>query len=331
MSPNGANLGQVMNPTPKSKKITIGCVPEHFSGPIYFGQCHNIFSSHLIDLEIVNQPGGTGQMIDSISMSKIEIGVTLTEGTVLKACKDLIDNVENPLKVLGSYTLSTLRWAISISPSSTKTSIADLKGCKIGISRYGSGSHIMAIVMALQNNFITSDGTGFEFVILDNISGLLKGIKDGIIDCFLWEVITTKPYYDTNIVKLLDIVQAPWDSFVLSTNSKDPFTNFFSSLGEAFTEFKKEFKGNGIKPNGIDMLLTRNDIFHYPNREDVEEWFDQVEFSENPSILSKSMMLRCINSLIKANLIDKIAFARWEREHGTLMVEAICHRYTSFK
>jgi sulfonate transport system substrate-binding protein len=138
-------------------------------------------------------------MINLLNDAKIDVAITLTEGTVLRtkcsdigACKDLLEYTPNPLQIIGSYTQSTLNWAVATAKDSCFKSKYDLRNTKVGISRFGSGSHIMAVVFAFQSGWITKEGIGFEFVLLDNIEGLLRGIETGEIDVFLWEMITTK-------------------------------------------------------------------------------------------------------------------------------------------
>ena len=45
-----------------SAQIRIGSVPEHFSSPLYIGEKRGIFKQHLVDVELVNCPGGTGEV-----------------------------------------------------------------------------------------------------------------------------------------------------------------------------------------------------------------------------------------------------------------------------
>ncbi len=128
-------------------------------------------------------------MIKKLEEQKVNMVKALSEGIILRACNDVLHGKEHPIKLLGSYTQSPLCWSIAVSPKCTYTSKKDLMGRRIGISRFGSGSHIMAIVMALLNGWIDFP---FEFVVLNDIRGLLNGIANDTIDAFLWEVITTK-------------------------------------------------------------------------------------------------------------------------------------------
>jgi ABC-type nitrate/sulfonate/bicarbonate transport system substrate-binding protein len=173
-------------------------------------------------------PCGTGEMIAALENEDIDISVSLTEGIVAKAINqrlqalDLVadekksstgsnEHVQDSfLTIMGLYVSSPLTWSIAIAPQSNMTRISELDGGKIGISRYGSGSHIMAIILGV------SLGISFEFVVCGSITGLLQAVQEEKIDAFLWELITTKPYYEEGRLKMLDTLTSPWPAFVFA-------------------------------------------------------------------------------------------------------------------
>ncbi|POW21400.1 hypothetical protein PSHT_02445 [Puccinia striiformis] len=53
-------------------------------------------------------------------------------------------------KLIGAYVTSPLNWAVITGTNTKYKAITDLKGQKMGISRPGFGSQVMALVMALQ-------------------------------------------------------------------------------------------------------------------------------------------------------------------------------------
>ncbi len=123
------------------------------------------------NIELVLQPSGTGQMLTSFDASqsggqKIDVAVALTEALITGIAKGRTD-----YSLVGSYVRTSLNWAVitGTSPAAAAyNSIDDLKNTKIGISRIGSGSQIMASVMALQHNWSTSgDHAELEFKVND--------------------------------------------------------------------------------------------------------------------------------------------------------------------
>lgn len=133
-----------------NSKLRVGYVPEHFSMPLLqlaaspWGQEH---------LELVPQPSGTGQMLTSFNgddplARQIDVAIALTEALIAGIAKGRQD-----YELVGTYVKSSLNWAVitgTDAKASQYSSIDDLRGTRIGISRIGSGSQIMASVMALQ-------------------------------------------------------------------------------------------------------------------------------------------------------------------------------------
>ena len=54
----------------------------------------------------------------------------------------------NPSKLIGTYVASPLTWGAHVRQSSPLQSMADVDGATFGVSRMGSGSHLMACVDA---------------------------------------------------------------------------------------------------------------------------------------------------------------------------------------
>ena len=152
-------------------------------------------------------------MISALENETIDISVSLTEGIIAKAVNQRINakadqEADSYLTIMGSYISSPLTWSIAVAVDSKFEHPSQLS--KIGISRYGSGSHIMAILLAAQL------GISFEFVVCGSISGLIQAVQDGKADAFLWELITTNPYYEDGLVRMLDTLTSPWSAFVFA-------------------------------------------------------------------------------------------------------------------
>ena len=79
-------------------------------------------------------------MIEAVKNGEIDACVALTEGLVADASKG------SDVCLSGTYVASPLCWAVSVGANALST-IDDLRGKTFGISRYGSGSHLMALVL----------------------------------------------------------------------------------------------------------------------------------------------------------------------------------------
>ena len=100
-----------------------------------------------VDVEFVVKKCGTGAMIESLKAEEVDMIVALTEGLVADITKG------SDVRILGTYVQSPLCWAISAGSPSAIHSTGDLKGGTFAISRYGSGSHLMAYVLAMQRGW----------------------------------------------------------------------------------------------------------------------------------------------------------------------------------
>ncbi|KAJ3255244.1 hypothetical protein HK103_006379 [Boothiomyces macroporosus] len=268
----GLNLQQ--NP------ITLGCVPEHFSGPLYLSPSPSV--------NIKSCPGET--------------------------CSQLLETNSTSINLSGSYTNSSLCWSVAVAPDSKIKKLQDLRGGKIGISRLGSGSHIMAVVLAMQNGW-----PDFEFVILNDINGLIKGVNEGTADAFMWE-----PYYDKKVLSMLDTFYSPWPAFMLATRTQSRFNipEFQKYLKTCISEFVDNFESKGLP-----LLVEKKDVFHYPDSADVKTWFKDVKFTSDPHLVQRSSLQHCVDTLVKANLIDSKLLKEWEDANGKI-VERICQNVT---
>ena len=293
--------------------LKVGCVPEHFSVPLL--QCESS------SLNIVSMPCGTGQMITALKEGEIEASVSLFEGIIAKAVNerlDLEEKEDNRLCLLGMFTDSPLTWSIAVSPDSCYTHVSQLK--TIGISRYGSGSHIMAIVLGMNLGIV------FDFVVCGNIKGLLDSVNQGHSDAFLWEVVTTKPYYDEGIVKMLDTLTSPWPAFCFASTVASS-TVHTSQLHAFLKKMQSTAIPNFISTfytKGIDYILS-SPTLHYKSKPDLESWFVATRFTKSIPCVSRDQIRKCMDVLVRAKVIDGDKLAEWQQEHDKSIIEEICN------
>ncbi|KAJ3119881.1 hypothetical protein HK098_005072 [Nowakowskiella sp. JEL0407] len=308
-----------------NKKVRIGCVPEHFSSPLYQ------LSSSYDDIELVICPGGTGEMIQLLTTGKLDIIVALTEGLLAS-----LSNNESRFKLIGTYVSSPLTWSVATHPDKkphhTFTAASDasqeelesrweiLKDSKIGVSRFGSGSHLIPFVMAdrmgwLDSNKKTKSDSGsvlkgsggdasvlpFEFVVQKDIHGLRNGIVSKETDAFLWERFTTKPYYDSGELYHFTSVTPPWSAFMLaaSTDFIKSDSSRLAPLLEKITKATSSFAAEQNRSASIDFIHKK---FGY-NVNDVDSWFKTVRYPQNARQVSEKVVWDCVGILRKAGLV----------------------------
>lgn len=133
--------------------------------------------------------------------SDVDIVIALTEALITGISKKSADykivgsssipplSVPSSLRpsLAGTYVTSPLNWAVQVGLDSPYQNIADLRGQKIGISRIGSGSQVMASYMALREGWVDAKGKveKVEFEVLDTFKGLRDGVNDGKATAFV--------------------------------------------------------------------------------------------------------------------------------------------------
>lgn len=106
----------------------------------------------------------------------------------------------NPAKIIQEFIATPLQWGIHVGAKSDFKAISELQSAKAAISRFGSGSHLMAYVNA-QNEGWSTDQLQFE--VINNLDGAVEALTSGTADYFMWEHFTTKPLVDDGTFRRL--------------------------------------------------------------------------------------------------------------------------------
>lgn len=80
------------------------------------------------------QTGGTGQIISRFINDEIDVAIGLTDGLVVGIA---MGTSKDTYKLVGSYVVTPLKWAVVTGQNSKYQNIADLRGTTLGISRIG--------------------------------------------------------------------------------------------------------------------------------------------------------------------------------------------------
>lgn len=274
------------------KKFKIGGVPEHFNLPWYLTLRDKAYQNEDINLRWHDFFGGTGQMCKALRDKDIDMAVILTEGII----RDIIDG--NECKIVQVFTKSPLIWGIHVAANSNYKSISDLKGKKAAISRYGSGSHLMAYVNAENNGWNTAQDLDFE--VIKNLDGAIAGLPNGIGDYFMWEKFTTKPYVDNGTFRVLDHCPTPWPCFVIAVRNDvlEKEEDAIKTILEIINTTTEEFK---MIPSIDRMIAHRYD----QQLEDVQEWLSITEWSQEN--LNKKTVSKIQDKLLELDIIPRKA------------------------
>lgn len=272
------------------KKVKIVGVPEHFNYPWHLAIEEGAFEERGIDLEWEDIPEGTGKMCKLLRDEETDLAIILTEGII----KDIHDG--NPSKIVQEFIATPLQWGIHVDAKSDYKTIADLEHKKVAISRFGSGSHLMAYVNANNNNWNTNT---LEFEVINTLDGAIDALQNQKADYFMWEHFTTKPVVDKGIFRRIADCPTPWPCFVIAATEK--FLNENASTLEHILEvinlYTEEFK---IIPS-IDRTLANR---YEQKLEDIQDWLHITQWSQKQ--LSKEKYNKTIHHLHKLKLTDSI-------------------------
>lgn len=250
------------------RKVNIGGVPEHFNLAWYLTLKNGEYKAEDINLRWHDYYGGTGEMCKGLRSGDIDIAVILTEGIV----KDIIAG--NPSRIVQTFVETPLIWGIHVAEHSNFKTIEDIKGTRAAISRYGSGSHLMAYINAKNNDWDLEQDLNFE--VIKNLDGAVKGLTNGDADYFMWEKFTTKPLVDDGVFRRIDNCPSPWPCFVIAVreefieNSGDDLRTILEIINQTTSEFKSI--------PSIDRTIANR---YEQEIDDVQEWLSLTEWSQD--------------------------------------------------
>ncbi|WP_396145737.1 substrate-binding domain-containing protein [Flavobacterium sp.] len=273
------------------KSLKIAGVPEHFNLPWQLAIENNKFHEVGIDLQWTDVPEGTGKLCQMLRDGSTDIAVILTEGII----KDIVNG--NNSKIIQIYVESPLIWGIHVGADSKYSTLSDLENTKVAISRFGSGSELMAYVNADQQGW---DKNSLTFEVVNTIDGAVTALTNGIADYFMWEHFMTKPLVDKGIFRRVGDCPTPWPSFVIAVQ-EDVLQENPDEIKKLLISINKQTKVFKSIPN-IDAILASK---FQQKIEDIQQWLKLTEWSQNN--LSEEMTKTIQNQLFELQIINKKA------------------------
>lgn len=239
--------------------LRIGGVPEHFNLPWHLLLESDWPKTNEMALSWSDFPAGTGAMIDALSANAIDVAMLVTEGAVTAN-----QSVDCPFEIISFYTKSPLLWGIHVPASSTIDSIDAIRNMRYAISRFGSGSHIMARVHAAVQQWPVDD---IEFIIVNDIHGARQAFQQQQAEVFFWEHFTTKPYVDNGEFRWLGDFPPPWPGFVVVAR-KTLSHKKKAAIGSVINAVLQQAETLKNSAEAIQLISQR---YQLPPA-DVEEW-----------------------------------------------------------
>lgn len=270
--------------------IKVGGVREYFNLPWDITLEENTFSQAGVKVSWEDCLGGTGQMLAKLRDKKLDMAVVLTEGIVSDILKG------NPAKIIQFFVNTPLVWGIHVPAHSNIKSIEDIQGKKYAISRYKSGSHLMAYVNAHKHQLKIEEE---DFVIVKNLNGARESMKKMESQVFFWEKHTTQPYVDNGEFRRIADFSAPWPCFAIAVREvvynekKDAIDTIVQTVLARANELKHS-------PDLISILSERFQL----KEEEVKVLSEKLDWNTN-GMKHIDAYTRVIESLQAVGILDE--------------------------
>ncbi|MCR9015874.1 substrate-binding domain-containing protein [Aquiflexum gelatinilyticum] len=272
------------------KKITVTGVPEHFNFPWLQVVEKQPFLDEGIQLVWKNEPKGSGAMNKSLRDGETDIAIVLTESFI----KDKIEG--NPALMIGFHIESPLIWGIHGSARSEIDDISQLGHGDFVISRYGSGSHLMAFLLAKREGWNLDK---IDFEVVGDLEGAQEALQDEIHKLFLWEKYTTKPLVDRGIFKRIGEIPTPWPCFVIVANPT-VLKQHAAIIGKLLDLVYLQSIEN-LQKTEFPLLISEK---YKIKLEDIKAWLQQTSWAKDERI-SKKVLEESMEILKDLGLIQK--------------------------
>ena len=269
--------------------LRVGGVPEHFNLPWHLGMEHDHFTKHDVHLDWITYAGGTGAMTKALRNDEVDICILLTEGIVT----DIANG--NPSRIIGGYINTPLIWGVHTSNKNPLNRYGEIFDKRYAISRFGSGSHLMAIVDAhTKGKSIGKE----QFEVIKNLNGALPSLSERSSDVFYWEKFTTKPYVDSGQLKRIGEFITPWPCFQIAARQEviEKHPEALRSVLKSIYFISQQFM-NSL--DAVEQVSKRYNL----ELADAEQWFFCTEWSTQ-SAVSQKMIQNVVYTLNQTGILS---------------------------
>lgn len=272
------------------QKIRITGVPEHFNYSWLQVIAQQPFLDEGIELVWQEESKGSGAMNKALREGSTDLALVLTESFI----KDRIEG--NPSKIIGLHIASPLNWGIHLSAKSKENTLSELNEAPFLISRFGSGSNLMAFLLAKQQGW---DIEKLQFEVIDNLEGAKKAFVNEEAKMFLWEKYTTKPLVDSGLFKRVGEIPTPWPCFVIVATEQ-----ILGTHAEVLVRLRDMVYAFADKMTQTDDFSATISKTYGIQEEDVNAWLKQTKWSTDNKI-EKFTLEDTMDVLLNLGLAEK--------------------------
>lgn len=236
-------------------------------------------------------------MLEALDNGELDMAIVLTEGVV----KHSLSNSSPPsVQILGTYLDNPLPWGVHVRvDQGGLKSVSDvnekMSHLTFGVSRMGSGSHLMAIVHAstLPNAPLP------KLKVVNTMAGARDAMVKGEIDVFLWDVTTADIYTREGVWTCVGTVSGDWPAFVFAVRS-DVSPSMLEKLVFFIDDLRTECRN---MTDDIDAAVEYlRSTFTLMSEEQARHFLKIVKWNSSLEVEQKSIN-RVVIALVSAGII----------------------------
>lgn len=172
--------------------------------------------------------------------------------------------------------LESGEWGVHVPANSDITDEAQLENQPIVISRFMSGSHLMAFVQAERNGWTIDPD---QFQVVGDIDGAREALLRGTALNFLWDRYMTQNLVDCGDFRRMAVQPTDWPSFVIAVRNKTLHART-TEVGQVIDAVVAEAQALHDRPDIIDTLTSRYDL----TTENARAWLETTNFAERQAV-----------------------------------------------
>ncbi len=252
-----------MSPSPRP--LRVGLVPEHFTLPWHTVAATRRPDDTPVPVQLVEQAGGTGQMTRALDRGDLDLAVLLTEGAVAAVDAGL------DAELVRLYQTTPMYWGVHTAGDRADASLEELLGGRVAVSRHGSGSHLMAHVLAHRRGRRLTDDA---FVVVGDLGGARAALASGLADLFLWDRYMTAPLVAGGEFRLVTEQPTPWPALVVVVDGRVLDTRG-DEVADLLDEVDAAARVFCADPRAVDAVVRHHGLDPVTAR----AWWRRVELS----------------------------------------------------
>lgn len=265
-------------------------VPEHFNLPWHLGIENGNFEKAGVTLLWNDEPKGTGAMCAALREGSTDMAIMIAAGTVRECLR-------NPdIKIIGTFVDTPLTWGVHVPANSNIRSIQDVVEPNFAISRFNSGSHLLAFLYASQNKWPISEN---NFELVHDLNGARARFSENPDLLFLWEKFTTDFLVQRGEFRLIDEIKPPWPCFFIAARSEFVEMNA-DALKRTLACVRKESEALMHLQEGPTLISKLYDL---PQAR-AEQWWDTVTWNTD-GMMNKEALYTIASVLFSLGILDR--------------------------